>query len=417
MRVTTALKHLMRLPGVNVRGVVFGVRGVVVTVALRRRRLVCPLCPYSTRSRYDTREVDSAWRHLDLGAWALVVRARLRRLRCPDHGVRVEGVPFARWGSGFTRDFEDLVAWLAARMDKTTVTRLLRIAWRTVGKIIARVVPEEIDPDRLEELFEIGIDEIAWRKHHKYLTLVSDHATGKVVWGTEGKDTEAADRFFGELGTARSGRIRAVSMDMSPAYEKSVRKKDHAPKATICYDPFHVVALATKALDRVRRKVWNEMRRVDPEAAKRYKGARWVLLKNPENLSEEQQATWRKLRRKGGETWRAYKLKEALRAVFVPDDLSPSEAEELIEGWCQMAERSGLEPFVKLAKTIRGHLPGILAAIRLGINNARHEALNTKVRLVIRRAYGFHSAGAALALVMLACGPVALRLPFERMLG
>ncbi|MGH2692529.1 MAG: transposase [Actinomycetota bacterium] len=107
-----------------------------------------------------------------------------------------------------------------------------------------------------------------------------------------------------------------------------------------------------------------------------------------------------------------------MREVFAPD-LSPEEAEELLGRWCSMAQRSGLEPFVKLAKnkTIRGQLPGIIATLRLGINNARHEALNTKVRLLIRRAYGFHSAGAALALVMLACGPVALRLPFEKVLG
>jgi transposase len=104
MRVTTAFEHLLRLPGVNVQEVAFERARVVVTVALRRRRLICPLCDYCTRARYDIRPVASKWRHLDLGAWHLEIRASLRRLRCPKHGVRVEGVPFARHASEFTRD-------------------------------------------------------------------------------------------------------------------------------------------------------------------------------------------------------------------------------------------------------------------------------------------------------------------------
>jgi len=133
----------------------------------------------------------------------------------------------------------------------------------------------------------------------------------------------------------------------------------------------------------------------------------------PERLTDTQAATLRTLRRHGGAAWRAYGLKEALRAVFA-GDLTPSETTELLDRWCVKAARSRLEPFVKLTGTVRTHREGILAAIRLGINNARVEALNNKVRLITRRAYGFHSAQAALALVMLACGPITLRLPYEQ---
>lgn len=415
MRVTTAFKHLLRLPGVNVRDVAFKKSRVVVTVALRRRRLVCPLCDYSTGARYDSRVVDSRWRHLDLGAWRLEIRARLRRLRCPDHGVRVEGVPFARHRSEFTRDFEDLVAWLAAKTDKTAIERLLRIAWRTVGAIIQRVVADELDPDRLNDLFEIGIDEISWRKQHNYITLVSDHRSGKVVWGAEGKDSKTADKFFAELGKERSSGLTAVSMDMGKAYPKSVKKKGHAPQATICIDPFHVVQLATKALDEVRRAVWNDMRALDDKAAKKFKDARWSLLKNPDKLNDKQAQTLRRLRRRGGDLWRAYRLKESCRAIFA-GDLGPDEVEELIDRLISQCQRSRLESFVKFSKTLREHRDGILAAVRLGINNGRAEGLNTKVRLVTRRAYGFHTAAAAIALVMLCCGPIVLRLPYERLL-
>jgi len=413
VRVTTAFNRLLALPGTTVRDVSFEPAQITVTVALRRRRLACADCSHSSRARYDTRTVDSSWRHLDLGRLRLVVRAKLRRIDCPTHGVRTEGVPFARVESGFTRDFEDLVAWLATRMDKTAVRRLVRVAWQTVGAICARVVADRLDPGRLDELFEVGIDEVSWRKGHRYLTLVTDHRSGKVVWGAEGKDTATCDQFFAELGADRAAQLAAVSTDMGAAYLKSVAKPGHAPNATMCIDPFHVVALASDALDQVRRQVWNQLRAVDSDKAKKFKGARWVLLKRPERLTDTQAATLRTLRRHGGAAWRAYGLKESLREVFA-GDLTPSETTELLDRWCVKAARSRLEPFVKLTGTVRTHREGILAAIRLGINNARVEALNNKVRLITRRAYGFHSAQAALALVMLACGPITLRLPYEQ---
>jgi transposase len=160
MRVTAAFSRLLRLDGVWVRAVRFEPGRVVIEVALRRRRLHCPRCEFSTRHRHDLRPVDSVWRHLDLGVWRLEIRARLRRLGCPTHGVRTEGVPFARPGVGFTRDFEQLVAWLATRTDKTTITRLVRIDWDTVGRIIARVTADKLDPGRLNELYEIGIETV-----------------------------------------------------------------------------------------------------------------------------------------------------------------------------------------------------------------------------------------------------------------
>jgi transposase len=308
MRVTSAFSRLLALSGVWVRSVSFEPDRVLVTVALRRRRLRCPKCSYCTRHRENVQDHDSVWRHLDLGRWRLEVHARLRRLRCPEHGVHVEGVPFARDGARFTRDFEELVAWLATKTDKTATCRLTRIDWQTIGRIIERVGAELIDTDRLSDLFEVSIDEVAWRKGHRYLTLIGDHRRRCVVWGCEGKGQAAADRFFAELdpppatprpahatpapepaimvpfgpcptvaaghgipgawitdGTeidpasfARASRLRAVSMDMTGAYAKSVR--EHAPQATIVIDNYHVVQLATKALDEVRREHWNELR-------------------------------------------------------------------------------------------------------------------------------------------------------------
>lgn len=414
MRATTLLNRLLDLPGIDVSGVSLDGRRMLAEVRLRARRLTCPLCPFTTRARYDTRPVPSSWQHLDFGTATVVVFAYLRRLDCPEHGVLVEAVPFARYRSGFTRDFEDLTAFLATKTDKSTIARFLRIDWDTVGRICQRVVATGLDQDRLDGLVNIGVDEISWRKHHKYLTLVTDHTRGKVVWGKAGKDTATLDAFFDELGDQRAGQIEAVSMDMGSAFNKSVRADGHAPKATICIDPFHAVKLVGEALDVERRKAWNELRHGgNPAAAKKFKGARWALLRNPANLSDDQAATLRKLKRRGGDVWRAYTLKEAFRAIFA-GDLGIDEVAELIDRWISRASRSRLPAFVKAAKTIRKHRDGILAAIRLGINNGRAEGLNNVVRLIFRRARGLHSAEAALALVMLTCGPITLHLPHER---
>jgi transposase len=467
VRVTAAFSRLLRLPGVWVRSVCFEPDRVVVTVALRRRRLVCPKCSYSTRHRENEQRHDSVWRHLDLGRWRLEVHARLRRLVCPEHGALVEGVPFARAGARFTRDFENLVAWLATKTDTTATCRLVRIDWRTVGRIIKRVGDELLDGDRLSDLFEISVDEVAWRKGHRYLTLVGDHRRGCVVWGTDGKGQAAADEFFAELdpppadppapagpgswepapavmvpfgpcptvpagagipgawitdGTelepclfARASRLTAVSMDMTGGYAKSVR--DHAPQATIVIDNYHVVQLATKALDEVRRAHWNELRQAGQgDAAKQFKHDRWALLKNPDQLSDRQATTLAAIQAGGGKVARAWAMKEMVRAIFAPG-LTAEAVGKLLDRLLARLSRCRLPPFIRLGRTIRKHRDGILAARRLKLSNARAEAQNNKVKLIVRRAYGFHSAQAALALIHLACGPVTLTLPHEQALA
>jgi transposase len=156
-----------------------------------------------------------------------------------------------------------------------------------------------------------------------------------------------------------------------------------------------------------------KLRELDnPDAARRFKDARWSLLKAPDRLNDQQSRTLRRLRAAGGEVWRAYTLKEALRAIFKPG-LTLPDVTILIDRFISKALRSRLGPFIRLAKTIRRHRDGILQAIRLGINQGRTEALNNKVRLITRRAYGFHSADAALALIMLTCGPITVPPPHE----
>ncbi len=175
MRVQTAFKRMLRLPGAAVVDVSFGGEGVIVTVRLTRRRRVCSVCGQTgSRLQIHDRRVKR-WRHLDLGSTCCVIECWLRRLRCPDCGVHLEAVPWARPGARHTRDFEDTVAWLARQMAKTQIAGLLRIGWDTVGAILERVVAEHLDDRRLSGLVAIGVDEISYRRGQRYLTSVVDH--------------------------------------------------------------------------------------------------------------------------------------------------------------------------------------------------------------------------------------------------
>jgi transposase len=172
--------------------------------------------------------------------------------------------------------------------------------------------------------------------------------------------------------------------------------------------------LATKALDEVRREHWNTLRAAgDPDAAKQFKNSRWSLLKNPADLTDQQADTLAALHAAGGKIPRAWAMKGMVRAIFAAG-LSVEAVSELLDRLLARLSRCRLRPFIRLGRTIRKHRDGILAARRLKLSNARAEAINNKVKLIVRRAYGFHSANAALAHVHLTCGPTSLTLPHER---
>jgi transposase len=244
---------MLRLPGASVIDVCFG-DAVIVCVRLRRRRRVCSRCGQTGRHLVIHDRRVKRWRHLDLGANRCVIECELRRLRCPDCGVHLEAVPWARPGAHHTRDLEDVVAWLAQQMAKTPIAGLLRIGWDTVGKIVDRVVADQLDDSRLAGLVAIGCDEISYRRGQRYLTSVVDHQSGAIVWCSPGRNAATLQAFFTELGDRRHS-IRAVSIDMSGAYAKAIR--DSVPHAEICFDPFHVVRLGQRAVDQVRRDEWN----------------------------------------------------------------------------------------------------------------------------------------------------------------
>jgi transposase len=162
-----------------VQSVAFTDRGVVIGLRRRRRTMLCP-CGRSVGARYDTSR--RRWRHLDFGACQVWLEADIHRVDCRACGrVRTEQVPWARPGARHTSDFENLVAWLAQRMDKSSIARLMRCSWEAVDAIVCRVVTDHIDDTRLDNLYRIGVDEISYTRGRKFLTIVADHDTGHVI--------------------------------------------------------------------------------------------------------------------------------------------------------------------------------------------------------------------------------------------
>ena len=331
-----------------------------------------------------------------------MLESDLRRLRCTAHGVRTQAVPFARPGARIARQFENLIVWCASSMDWTAASVLCRVAWRTVANVVERVVPSSTELSELDGLVHIGVDEISWKRGHKYLTLVIDHDSGKVIWGAKDRTAVTLDAFFDDLGETKTAAIKSVSMDFGAPYAKAVREK--APHAAICLDPFHAVALATKALDQTRRDTWRDMLGVDPDAARRFKGTRFVLLGNPENLTENQAADLRRIQQGGGTIWKAYQLKEALRGIYAEATLSLDESIDLLHAWIDAAQQSGIAPFVKLASTFKQRSQEVINTWIWGTTNARNEGTHSAIRAVFSRAHGFHRADTALAAINLTCG-------------
>jgi transposase len=282
VRGTRVWARLLGLRRAVVEEVFVGDEGEVVVAARPnwRERDRCGVCRRRSPG-FDLGEGRRRWRALDLGTTFAYVEADAPRVSCRRHGVVVCAVPWARHGSRFTRAFEDQVAWLAVNCSKSAVAALMRIAWRTVGGICERVAAEAgREIELLAGLRRIGIDEISHRKGQRYLTVVVCHDTGRLVWAAAGRDRQTVERFLDELGEERCKQVELVSCDMASWITLPVAER--CPNAELCLDPFHVVQLATDALDEIRREVWNEARCGGQAAlAAELKGARFALWKNP----------------------------------------------------------------------------------------------------------------------------------------
>lgn len=383
----------------------FGPEGLEIEVAPTTRLPRCSGCGTRQRRVYDRR--SRTWRHLDFAGMRVELRYDLRRIDCGRCGIVSEAVPWAEHDSRFTRDFEDHVAYLAQRTDQSSVSSSMRIAWRTVGSIVERVVGRRRDGDLLDDLECIGVDELSYRRHHEYVTVVVDHIRQRVVWVAEGKNSATLGRFFDDLGTERAAKLKVVTVDMSAAYVQTVKVR--APRATLVFDRFHVQRLVQDALDQVRRA---EVRDLEDLGERRdLKGTRWALLKNVWNLSDLDLDRLSTVQKKNRRLFRAYLLKSVLSETL--EHAAPDDVALKLREWISWAVRSRLKPFKRVAKTLRTYFDGIVAIATTGFSNGRVEGLNGKVRTITRRAYGFHSAKSLISFIMLCCTGIVLQPVFK----
>jgi transposase len=403
----------MGLVGTVIETITMDEARAVVVVAVRPRKGATRRCGRcGERSPwYDRGHGRRRWRALDWGPVRVFLEADAARVTCATHGVTVVQFPWARHDAGHTRDFDDTVAWLATQCSKTAVSELMRMAWRTVGSILTRVLADiDARVDRLEGLRRIGIDEISYKRGWSYLTVVVDHDSGRLVWAAVGRDDATLKKFFDALGPERSAAITHVSADGAPWIGRVVTAR--CPDAAQCVDPFHVVRWATEALDEVRRVAWNEARgganqsNSNRMAARRtnvhpLKKVRYALWKNPDRLTPNQRAQLEWVAASDPRLWRAYLLKEALRHVFA---VAGDDGIEALDRWFSWARRSRIPAFVDLARRMAKHRAAIEATLTHRLSNALIESTNTKLRLLARIAFGFHNPAALIALGMLAVG-------------
>lgn len=343
----------------------------------------CGCCGRAVR-RTKGRTRLRRWRDLMIRHLPLVIAYTPRRVNCANCGVRVERVPWADRWSRVTASLGRAVAVLARKADLSTVAGHYALNWKTVASILGRAVQWGLARRRRRPLRTLGIDEVSRKKGHRYLTLVYDLARGELVWAGKDRKRETLEAFFDDLGDRRSGNIEAVCMDMWRPYRQVV--EDRAPQATICFDRFHVVRHLNAAVDEVRRSL---MRKLAGPAKYLVKGTRFVLLKNPWNLTPKQKQSLSALVHRNHPLSRAWYLKEDFQRFW--DYVHEGWAARHLDHWLRWASRSRLEPFKQFAWMIRKHLDGILAWTRLRISNGALEGVNNKVKLVNHRSYGFRN--------------------------
>lgn len=349
-----------------------------------------------------------SWRHLDAGFATVEIVAVARRVDCRGCGPTVAAVPWARHDSRFSRAFEDLVVHDAIVGNKAAAADRYGVSWRAVNNMCVRVAEEALGRvDLLDGLVAIAIDEVKYKKGHRYLTVVCDHVSGRVVWAARGRSKETVGLFFDALGE-RAEQLQFVTADGATWITDVVAER--APEAIVCLDTFHVVSWATGALDEVRREEWNRLRRAgSAKAAKEFKGLRFLLRRNWENLTAGQKGVIRDLERVNRRTFRAWQLKEELRDIFA---LPLLQAQRALDAWLAYASRSKLAPFVKLARTIRRYRPSIEATIEWRLTNGIAESNNASIGRIRTNARGFHDPNAFITMIMLDRAGLAPQLPW-----
>jgi transposase len=362
-------------------------------------RFPCPECGKAECPVHDT--LKKTWRHLDFFQHQAFLHARVARIDCPDCGVKLVSVPWARPGSGFTLLFEALAMTLVTAMPVAAAARIVGVHDTRLWRVVLHYVEEAVARMDLAELRRVAIDETAARRGHDYITLFVDIDAHKVVYVAEGRGAETVAKFADHVDDHNSdaSRIKQVCIDMSAAYIKGVT--ENLTEAEITFDKFHAVKLVNDAVDNVRRAESKER----PEL----KRSRYLWLMNGPSMSAEARRQLAALTVMHLKTARAHQIRLAFQEVY----RQPTRAwgELFLDRWYGWAIRSRLEPIKDAARTIKRHREGILAWFDSHIANGLIEGINSLVQAAKAKARGYRSIRNLAAITYLIAGKLDLRLP------
>jgi transposase len=374
---------------------------IVYIDRMGKRLLRCGVCRRRCLEVHSVRK-EREWRDLAMRQSQLLLRYCPRRVECPRCGIRVEDFPWAAPWARVTRALGNAVAKLGREMSWQGTARQYGLNWKTVAGIVKRAVGYGLRHRKRPPVHVIGIDEVSRRKGQVYLTVVYDLERRVLLWVGEDRTEEAVKKFFTEeMGRRRCGTLQVVCMDMWAAYAKLVR--EYAPQAQILFDRFHIVKHLQEAIDEVRS---SEMKRLSGQQKATFKKTRWLLLKNPWNLSNDQKERLSTLVRWNTPIVRAYYLKESFQLFW--DYRQPKRAQEHLHKWMNSAMRSRLEPFKKFVRMLRSHLDGILPWTKLRLSNGAVEGMNNKIKSISHRSFGFRSAEYFIAAIYHCCARLPL---------
>jgi transposase len=329
---------------------------------------------------------ERTWRHLDTCQYQTLLRAATPRTDCPEHGVRAVRLPWAEPHSRFTLLFERLaIDWLLAASQQAVADRL-RLSWDEVHGIMDRAVKRGLARRESEELPHLGVDEKAFRKGHRYATVVNDLYRHRVLYVAEGRKQSSLDGFWKTLTAEQLASIQGVAIDMWDPYETSIRQ--HLPDVDekIVYDKFHVAGHLGDAVDRVRR---GENKQLRAEGDDRLVGTKYQWLRHPDHFTDRQWREFRGLRTSNLKTARAWALKEQAMALW--EFRSEAPARKHFAWWYRWATHSRLKPMIEKAKMLKPRVKNILTYLKTGLTNAVSESMNAKIQWVKYTARGFRN--------------------------
>ena len=345
----------------------------------------CPECQRRCPT-YDHQFVRE-FKFIPLWGVLVVLLYTPRRVSCPPHGVLVEAMPWANGKSHMATAYMSFLATWARRLSWSETAQTFQATWDDVFRAVRWVVEYGLQHRSLAGIKAIGVDEIQYRKGHKYLTLVYQIDAGcrRLLWITETRTVKAFEGFFTWFGKRRSKALQVVCSDMWKPYLNVIRR--HAGQALNVLDKFHIVAHLNKAVDETRRRDAADLRRKGDNVT--LKHSRWCLLKRPVNLTKNQAGRLRDLLRINLSTVRAYLLKEDFNHFWTY--VSPTWAGKFLDRWCRAANRSRIAPMMAKARMLKSHRELILNYFRAKkeFSSGVVEGLNTKVKLVTRKAFGY----------------------------